>query len=119
VALIGIGNLIGSRRFRSLVREIEVVGHADQSQYRPELGLSNWSISTARAATVAEFLVKNTELSPCIVIPSGRADYFPRDGSARSRTDSSDAADRRIELLLHPVVQGDTTQGRRPGCRSR
>lgn len=117
-ALRSIGAVTREENFSRWIREIEVVGHADQTQFRKNSGLTNWGISTARAATVAEFMVDSVRLNPCHVIPSGRGEYFPRDTTAKMRTDLTDARDRRIELLLHPIIPGNTSTGR-PGCNRR
>lgn len=102
--------------FSGLIREIEVVGHADRTQYRRGTGLTNWGISAARAATVAQFMVDSARLDPCQIIPSGRGEYYPRDSTLTTRSNATDALDRRIEILLHPVVQGSAAP-RRGGCR--
>ncbi|HEX8452770.1 MAG TPA: OmpA family protein [Longimicrobium sp.] len=115
-ALHSIGQVTRDARLGRLIREIEVVGHADRTQYARRSALTNWGISTARAATVAEFMIDSVRLDPCSVIPSGRGEYFPRDTRQRVRNDSTDARDRRIELLLHPVIPGSSSGGR-PGCR--
>jgi flagellar motor protein MotB len=117
VLLAEVGNLIQSKKFRGLINEIEVVGHADR---RPSDDPSNWVLSAARAATVAEFLIDTVPgLNPCIVISSGRAEYYPRDRTSLkipqdSLAQDSLAPDRRVEILLRPVTS-DTTESRR-GC---
>jgi outer membrane protein OmpA-like peptidoglycan-associated protein len=123
VLLAKVGGLIQSR-FSGLINEIEVVGHADR---RPSDDPSNWVLSAARAATVAEFLIDTVPgLNPCIVVSSGRAEYYPRDRAGLKilrdslAPDQRDvpqdllAPDRRVEILLRPVTS-DTTESRR-GC---
>ncbi|MDB4912399.1 MAG: flagellar motor protein MotB [Gemmatimonadetes bacterium] len=107
-------------RFESLIREVEVVGHADRWKFRAGAGQTNWGLSAARAVTVAQFLVDSVGLNPCIIVPSGRGEFFPRDPrhQATSSRDTLNALDRRIELLLHPKVVGHADAGR-PGCRAR
>ncbi|HKG92623.1 MAG TPA: OmpA family protein [Gemmatimonadaceae bacterium] len=96
---------------------IEIVGHADPSPYAAGSGLTNWGISASRAATVAKFLVDSVRLDGCLLIPSGRGEYYPRDTARAARARTPNESDRRIELLLHPVVTGAPSRGRRPGCR--
>jgi chemotaxis protein MotB len=78
---------------------IEVVGHTDTVP----TGRAQWTnthLSAARAATVVEYL-GTRQLSPCILSASGRGSYFP----TRPGNDTASLrANRRIELLLHPVV---------------
>jgi flagellar motor protein MotB len=100
--------------FRNLVKEIEVVGHADPKRYT-RFGLTNWGLSAARAATVAQFLVDTVGVNPCMIISSGRGEYYPRDPGADTSAQSGPARDfaysrdRRIEILLHPSAKVRTT----------
>jgi flagellar motor protein MotB len=117
-----IGDLVSRPEFRGLIHEVEVIGHADSTQFQARPGYppqrTNWEISAARAASVAQFLVDSVRFDPCRVIPSSRGEYYPRNRSGTAPgspgTDPL-AADRRVEILLHSVI-GDTTQ-HRGGCR--
>jgi flagellar motor protein MotB len=109
-ALAQIGALLKQPEYAALIREIEVVGHADERPVISQYGLTNWGLSTARATSVAEYLVKNVGLDPCMIIPSGRGEYFPRDTVSRRRLlpperEAAYARDRRIEVLLHPSMR--------------
>ncbi len=120
-----IGGRVRRPEFNGLIHEVEVIGHADSTQFRTRAGelpaRTNWEISAARAAAVAQFLVDTMHFDPCSVISSGRGEYYPRDrsGTAAPAAPGADALapDRRVEILLHSVI-GDTSQ-RRPGCRGR
>jgi outer membrane protein OmpA-like peptidoglycan-associated protein len=110
--------LLQRDQFKGLVREIEILGHAD----RRGDAFRNWQLSARRAVSVAQFLVDSIKVSPCLVIASGRGAYFPRDSAIRPETlfgkEQLDAyaRDRRVEVLLHPVVANQNSPGRN-GCR--
>jgi flagellar motor protein MotB len=117
-----IGQRVQGPEFRGLIHEVEVIGHADSTQFRTRPGRpaerTNWEISAARAAAVAQFLVDSVRFDPCHVIPSGRGEFYPRDRRSVAAVDVPGdplAVDRRVEILLHSVI-GDTSQ-RRTGCR--
>jgi outer membrane protein OmpA-like peptidoglycan-associated protein len=111
-------HLLDEREFEGLIREIEVLGHAD----RRGNAFKNWLLSANRAVSVSQFLVDSLGLSPCIVIASGRGAYFPRDTTVRPESLRGQAQldayarDRRVEILLHPAVGREKAVGRR-GCR--
>jgi outer membrane protein OmpA-like peptidoglycan-associated protein len=114
-----VDSLLRAPQFAGLVREVEVLGHAD----RRGDSFENWRLSAHRAVTVAEFMVDTLKRSPCEVVPSGRGAFFPRDTTVnpeRLPTAARRAAyarDRRIEVLLHPVVAGEDSASRQ-GCRA-
>jgi chemotaxis protein MotB len=120
-----IGERVRRPEFSGLIHEVEVIGHADSTQFRTRPGeppaRTNWEISAARAAAVAQFLVDTMRFDPCRVISSGRGEYYPREASGTAapggRGPDPLAQDRRVEILLHSVI-GDTSQSRR-GCRPR
>ncbi|HET7463731.1 MAG TPA: OmpA family protein [Longimicrobium sp.] len=120
-----IGGLVHGPMFKDLIHEVEVIGHADSTQYHARRGESpartNWELSSARAAAVAQFLVDSLGFDPCQIISSGRGEYYPRDrstpGAAAAPGEDPLAPDRRVEILLHSRI-GDTSQ-MRPGCRAR
>lgn len=109
--------IIHSKQFGGLIREIEIVGHADR-RGSPAL---NWQLSTNRAMTVARYFIETLHDDPCIIVPSGRGAFFPRnptilpDTLAPAKRDSVYASDRRIEVLLHPTV-GNARAAGRAGC---
>jgi outer membrane protein OmpA-like peptidoglycan-associated protein len=110
--------LLKQPEFEGLIRETEVLGHAD----RRGDPFKNWLLSANRAVSVSRFLVDSLEMDPCIVIASGRGIYFPRDTTVRlDRLSPREqleayARDRRVEILLHPAV-GRTRAAGRSGCR--
>jgi outer membrane protein OmpA-like peptidoglycan-associated protein len=104
-------------KFKGLVREIEILGHAD----RRGDPVSNWRLSANRAVSVADFLVHSVGSNPCTIIASGRGAYFPRDTVVNIRAlppaqrQAEYARDRRVEIVLHPAVARDRETGR-SGC---
>lgn len=114
-----IDSLLRRPEFRGLVREVEIFGHADRRGDR----FNNWRLSANRAVTVAEYMVRVLGRRPCEIVPSGRGAFYPRDTILnpdtlpRGARDAAYARDRRIEVLLHPVVAGEDSASRQ-GCRA-
>jgi outer membrane protein OmpA-like peptidoglycan-associated protein len=110
-------SLVRGAEFDTLIREVEILGHAD----RRGDPVSNWRLSAERAVSVADFLVRSLGENPCTIIASGRGAYFPRVPGLRVDTlpaparASAYARDRRVEIVLHPVVNRDRLVGR-AGC---
>lgn len=110
--------LLEEPQFTGLIREIEVLGHAD----RRGDAFKNWLLSANRAVSVSQFLVDSLGTNPCVVIASGRGAFFPRDTTVRperlrGRAQlEAYARDRRVEILLHPAVGRKQAVGR-AGCR--
>lgn len=104
-------------RFKGLIREIEILGHADRRGDPVE----NWRLSANRAVSVADFLIRDVRENPCTIIASGRGAYFPRDSSLNvdalppAARAAAYSRDRRVEILLHPAVTRDRALGR-SGC---
>ena len=102
---------------KKLVRETEVLGHADRSGVR----FKNWQLSAQRAVSVAQFLVDSLHINPCSIVAAGRGAYFPRDSTAKpyslkpKERAAEFARDRRVEIVLHPSVPRDQSLGR-SGC---
>ncbi len=90
---------------------ISVVGHADsipvasKFQYRFP---SNWELSSARAAAVARYLLKQGGLEPSRIEVVGLSSYQP---IADNDTDDGRAKNRRVEIII--------SQGRYPDWETR
>jgi outer membrane protein OmpA-like peptidoglycan-associated protein len=112
-----VDSLLKQSRFTGLVREVEILGHAD----RRGNAFANWQLSAQRAVAVAQFLVDSLGANPCSIVASGRGAFFPRDVGTRPDTlQLSDrlrafARDRRVEILLHPSIANQHSAERR-GC---
>ena len=110
----------GTSEFKGLIREIDILGHADP---RGD-SLKNWQLSSDRAVSVAKFYV-DLGGDPCRIVPSGHGAYFPRDPTInpdtirdRKRFLGVMASDRRIEVLLRPAMARMEPTVRR-GCAAR
>lgn len=109
--------LVRGAEFDSLIREIEILGHAD----RRGDPVKNWRLSAERAVSVGDFLVQSLGENPCTIIASGRGAYFPRDSTVDvdalppAARAAAYSRDRRVEILLHPAVTRDRALGR-SGC---
>lgn len=119
-----IGERVHGPGFVGLIHDVEVIGHADSTQYHSRPGeppaRTNWELSAARAAAVAQFLVDSLKFDPCHIIASGRGEYYPRNRSESGAPPAPGhdplAPDRRVEILLHSVISNASQQ--RPGCRA-
>jgi len=91
------------------IDQIHVVGHT--SVEGPDS--TNWRLSSARAATVALFLIDSAGIHPCRISALGRSRYYPVDPGDAQSVSSPDPADRRIELEVRPGVMGRPSETRR------
>jgi chemotaxis protein MotB len=80
-------------------RQFQVAGHTDNVPIRSRRFPSNWHLSTARAVTVARFLIDQGGLGSERVSAAGYADTQPVDVND---TDEGRAHNRRIEIQLVP-----------------
>lgn len=80
--------------------KIEIQGHTDNVPvlFNPRFQ-SNWDLSAARAASVADFMVGEFGLTDGRVTVSGFADTLP---IATNETAEGRAANRRIEIIVEP-----------------
>ena len=86
-------------------RQIQVSGHTDDSPItKEELKKqfpTNWELSVARAVNVVRYLTETGGVPPKHVLAAGYSQYHPVGANA---TPKGRAANRRIEILLTPVV---------------
>ncbi len=83
---------------------ILVVGHTDDVPITTARFRSNWDLSSARAASVVQRMIKVGRLPPNHIIASGRADSVPL---VPNDTLANRAKNRRVEIV---VTLGDLTQ---------
>lgn len=80
---------------------IEVEGHTDNVPIHTSQFKSNNELSSARALTVFEYLVDNTNLDPARIKHSGRGEYIP---VADNSTVEGRTKNRRVEIkIYHPL----------------
>jgi chemotaxis protein MotB len=88
-------------------RLIEVQGHTDNVPIKGALAQrfpTNWELSAARATNVARFLQDEAGLDPTRLSATAYSEYRPRD---TNDTDEGRRHNRRIEILLGPVIVPD------------
>jgi chemotaxis protein MotB len=79
--------------------EVIVEGHTDKQPIKTARFSDNWDLSVLRATSVVRLLIDKGNLSPTMVIPSGRAQYLPIDGGSNAE---ALAKNRRIEIIISP-----------------
>ena len=85
-------------------RQIQVAGHTDGAPISPRLVgryPSNWELSTSRATNVVRFLEEKAHVSPKRLLATGYGSFHPL---ASNATPAGRARNRRIEILLTPVL---------------
>ena len=88
-------------------RPIEVQGHTDNVPIGGALARrfpTNWELSSARSLNVARFLQEQAGLDPARLSAVAFSEYRPR---ASNDTDEGRRKNRRIEILLGPVISED------------
>lgn len=74
-----------------------IEGHTDNVPIRNNMFPSNWELSTARAVSVLNYLVKNYNLPPDRFVVSGYAEYKP---VASNETPEGRAKNRRVDIVF-------------------
>jgi len=83
-------------------RKFQVAGHTDnQPLHRASKFKDNWSLSTARAVEVVNFMIKAGEMPAERLSAAGWADQLP---IAPNETDDGRKQNRRIEVVLLPNI---------------
>jgi outer membrane protein OmpA-like peptidoglycan-associated protein len=93
----------------SNIDQIHIVGHTS-SEGTDE---RNWRLSSARAGTIALFLITQGRLPACKVTALGRGRFYPIHPDSARRSAAPDPADRRIEVEIRPRVVNDSAQDSR------
>lgn len=78
---------------------IDIEGHTDSLPIHTAKYEDNWSLSTARATSIAHVLIDEYKVSPDKLVASGRSQYDP---VAPNSTSEGRAANRRTEIILEP-----------------
>jgi chemotaxis protein MotB len=85
-------------------KQIQVSGHTDKMPINSPLAEkypTNWELSTARATQVVRFLAEKAGVPPRRLVASGYGEFHP---IASNKTSSGRAKNRRIEILLTPML---------------
>jgi len=85
-------------------KQIQVSGHTDKMPINSKLVEkypTNWELSTARATQVVRFLAEKAGVPPRRLVASGYGEFHP---IASNKTPAGRAKNRRIEILLTPML---------------
>jgi chemotaxis protein MotB len=83
-------------------KDIRIEGHTDNKPLSAALQAkfpSNWELSTARATTVARYLIDHASVDPKRLVAAGYGEFKPKDSND---TPAGRAKNRRIEIVLVP-----------------
>jgi chemotaxis protein MotB len=80
---------------------IDIEGHTDNVPIKTKMYPDNWSLSTARATSIAHVLIDDYHVVPNKLIASGRSEYDP---IAVNTTPEGRAQNRRTEIILEPKL---------------
>ncbi|MDE1155202.1 MAG: OmpA family protein [Acidobacteriaceae bacterium] len=82
---------------------IRVEGHTDNRPMHSALYVSNWELSSARAAAIARFLLEHSTINPSAVSVAGYAEFHP---VASNATEEGRSTNRRVDIVfLSPQKQ--------------
>ncbi len=82
---------------------LRVEGHTDNQPIHTAMFRSNWELSTARAAAIAQVLMQASAVSPANFSLAGYGEFHP---IARNDSEEGRAANRRVDIvLLRPSKQ--------------
>jgi len=80
---------------------IDIEGHTDNKPIHSKEYPDNWSLSTARATSIAHVLIDEYSVQPAKLVASGRSEYDP---IASNDTPEGRAQNRRTEIILEPKL---------------
>ncbi len=80
---------------------IDIEGHTDSLPIHTAQYADNWSLSTARATSIAHVLIDEYKVTPAKLVASGRSQYDP---VASNSNKEGRAANRRTEIILEPKL---------------
>ena len=93
---------------------LRVEGHTDNQPIHTERYRSNWELSTARAAAIAELLLRESHIPPENITIAGYAEFHP---IADNNTEAGRAANRRVDIVLlrgGKAMETAAVEARRP-----
>ena len=96
----GAGKLIVEtieEEMRDGVKQVIVDGHTDNVPTKTAMFPSNWELSTARASSVAQYIVKQIGFNPKFVVVSGYGEHRPMKPNT---SDENRASNRRVEVKV-------------------
>ena len=96
----GAGKLIVEtieEEMRDGVKQVIVDGHTDNVPTKTAMFPSNWELSSARASSVAQYIVKQIGFNPKFVVVSGYGEHRPMKPNT---SDENRASNRRVEIKV-------------------
>ncbi len=88
-------------------RSIIVTGHTDNIPMNTSEFASNWELSVMRAVNFLKMVVENPDLNPLLFSAKGYGEFKP---IASNDTAEGRAQNRRVEVLIQPLVLKDGTE---------
>ena len=81
--------------------DVFIEGHTDNKPINTVQFKDNWDLSVIRATSVVRILIKNYNVNPLQVQPSGRGEYMPVDDN---ETAEGRSKNRRTEIIMAPKL---------------
>ena len=97
-----------AKSIREYANDVRIEGHTDNVPVKSRIFLSNWELSTARAATIVHYLTDTLHFAPARLSVIGYGEYRPIDDNA---TEAGRAKNRRVDIVL---LSRDAQQGEPP-----
>lgn len=88
-------------------RSVIVTGHTDNIPMNTAEYGSNWELSVMRAVNFLKMIVQNPDLNPLLFSAKGYGEFSP---IASNETVEGRAQNRRVEVLIQPLVLKDGTE---------
>ena len=81
--------------------DVFIEGHTDNKPINTVQFKDNWDLSVIRATSVVRILIKNYNVNPLQIQPSGRGEYMPVDDN---ETAEGRSKNRRTEIIIAPKL---------------
>ena len=81
--------------------DVFIEGHTDNKPINTVQFKDNWDLSVIRATSVVRILIKNYNVNPLQIQPSGRGEYMPVDDN---ETAEGRSKNRRTEIIMSPKL---------------
>ena len=81
--------------------DVFIEGHTDNKPINTVQFKDNWDLSVIRATSVVRILIKNYNVNPVQIQPSGRGEYMPVDDN---ETAEGRSKNRRTEIIMAPKL---------------
>ena len=81
--------------------DVFIEGHTDNKPINTVQFKDNWDLSVIRATSVVRILIKNYNVNPLQIQPSGRGEYMPVEDNA---TAAGRSKNRRTEIIMAPKL---------------